>query len=298
MTVTIRDWRTDAVLWEGEAASTKDALHKATASGAYLTRADLSGANLTRAYLSGADLTRADLTRANLSGAYLTRAYLSGADLSGAYLSGADLSGADLSGAYLSGAYLSGAYLTRANLSRANLSGAYLTRADLSGAVLSGAYLTRANLSGADLTRADLSGANLSGANQSGANGIEPARCTPLLMLLDQPGPIRAYKLVTASGEGPFNGGLVYRVGESVEVADASTDVTEACATGVHVATLDWCLREWSPGYRILLVEFTAADIAAIPTATDGKFRLFRCRAVEELDLAARGLLPATEAVA
>jgi len=45
-------------------------------------------------------------------------------------------------------------------------------------------------------------------------------------------------------------------------------------------------------------VEFTAADIAAIPTATDGKFRLFRCRVVEELDLAARGLLPTAEPVA
>lgn len=42
------------------------------------------------------------------------------------------------------------------------------------------------------------------------------------------------------------------------------------CAAGINVATLDWCMKEWKIGHRILLVEFTAADIAAIPTA-DGR---------------------------
>ena len=37
-----------------------------------------------------------------------------------------------------------------------------------------------------------------------GANGLIPEKTTPLLMLLDQPGPIRAYKLVKANMEGPF----------------------------------------------------------------------------------------------
>ena len=35
-------------------------------------------------------------------------------------------------------------------------------------------------------------------------------------------------------------------------------------------------------GFRILIVEFTAKDIAAIPTGTDGKFRLHRCKVVAE----------------
>ncbi len=169
-----------------------------------------------------------------------------------------------------------------ADLSWADLSWADLSRADLSWADLSRADLSRANLSGADLSGADLSRANL-----SGATGVDAARCTPLLMLLDQPGAIRAYKLVTADGVGPFNGGITYKVGKSYEVANASTDVSEACAVGIHVATLDWCLREWRSGYRVLVVEFTAADIAAIPTATDGKFRLHRCRVVDEKDITA-----------
>ena len=191
---------------------------------------------------------------------------------SGADLSGADLSGADLSGAYLSGAYLSGAYLSGANLIGANLYGANLY----------GANLSRANLSGADL-----SGANLSGANLSGAKGIVPALSTPLLMLLDQPGKIRAYKLVDAKLKSPIqsSGKLTYKIGATIKVDDANTDPTEHCAAGVNVATLDWCLREWKEGYRVLIVEFTAADIAVIPTATDGKFRLFRCDVVGEKDI-------------
>ena len=149
------------------------------------------------------------------------------------------------------------------------------------------AIAARANLSGADLSRADLSRANL-----SGANGVVAERSTPLLMLRDQPGAIRAYKLVTITGTGPFNGGITYEIGQSYSVSDANTDPLESCAAGINVATLDWCLSNWQPGYRVLLVEFTAADIASIPTCTDGKFRLHRCVVVGEVDLVARGLVP------
>ena len=162
---------------------------------------------------------------------------------------------------------------------------AIAAKADLSRANLSWANLSRANLSRANLSRATLSVATLSGAHLSGATGIQPARCTPLLMLLDQPGPMRAYKLVNERSEGHVQGGLRYVIGESVSVADANTDVSEHCGAGINVATLDWCLREWQQGYRVLLVEFTAQDIAAIPTATDGKFRLHRCTVVGEKDI-------------
>jgi hypothetical protein len=125
---------TEAVLFEGEFETLKDAVAAAIANRAYLNGA----------YLSGADLRRADL-------------------------SGADLSGADLNGAYLNGAYLNGAYLNGADLRRADL-----RRADLSGAILNGAYLRRADLSGAYLRRADLSGADLRGARMPGFSHQEP----------------------------------------------------------------------------------------------------------------------------
>lgn len=174
--------------------------------------------------------------------------------------------------------------------SKADLSGAVLYRAYLSGADLSGA-----NLSGADLSRADLSGANLyranlSGAVLSGARGINKYRCTPLLMLLDQPGKIRAYKLVNAYFEGPYNGGIKYIEGENVVVDNADTDENIQCAAGINLATLDWCMNNWISGYHILIAEFEAADIAAIPTGTDGKFRVKKCQIVGKKDLKEIGL--------
>ena len=162
-------------------------------------------------------------------------------------------------------------------------------------AVKSKTNLGGAYLGGADLRGADLGGADLRGAYLGGAKGINKFRCTPLMILLDQPGKIRAYKLIKANGEGPYNGGIIYEVGKSYSVEDADcTD--EQCAAGINLATLDWCLRYWESGYRILVAEFTAKDIASIPIATDGKFRVHRCEIVAEKDLKEIGLIEEKEA--
>jgi hypothetical protein len=102
--------------------------------------------------------------------------------------------------------------------------------------------------------------------------------------LRDQPGKLIKYKLVTKQGIGPFRGGITYEIGKSYEVSDASTDETVQCAAGINLATLPWCLREWKQGFRILIAEFTATDIAAIPFGTDGKFRVHRCTIIGERD--------------
>ena len=202
----------------------------------------------------------------------------------------ANLSGANLYSANLYGAKLSGANLSGANLYSANLYGAKLSGADLSGADLSGANLSGANLSGADLSGADLYGANLYGADLSGARGLKKHLITPLMILLDQPGEICAYKLVNANDEGPFNGGIKYLTGETVSVK-ANTNDTEQCASGINLATLDWCMKEWRESRKILKCYFTAADIACIPIATDGKFRVHRCRVGELVNLELIGLI-------
>jgi len=173
----------------------------------------------------------------------------------------------------------------RADLSRADLFRADLFRADLSRANLTGAYLIGADLSGANLTGADLIGADL-----TGAKGFHPARCTPLLMLHDQPGSIRAYKLVDEKSQGPYsvNKGytpITYEVGQTYEVREANDDPNEQCAAGINLCTLDWALRYWQKGYRVLIAEFTADDIVVIPTSTDGKFRVRRCKIVGEKDI-------------
>jgi uncharacterized protein YjbI with pentapeptide repeats len=183
-------------------------------------------------------------------------------------------------------AICSHADLPHADLFQANLSHADLSQADLSYADLFRADLLHADLSHADLSHANLSHADLSYANLSRAKGVTKYLTTPLLMLLDQPGLIRAYKLVTEDGRGPKYGGITYEVGKSVEVDKVDTNEDVQCGAGISLATLDWCLREHQSGYRILVCEFTAADIVAIPTATDGKFRVRGCKVVEEKDVA------------
>lgn len=83
---------------------------------------------------------------------------------------------------------------------------------------------------------------------------ITPYHYSPLLMLLEQPGPIRAYKLVSSQGDGIFRGGIRYEVGQEYSVDDANTDPNDDSGAGIHVATLDWCLRFWWRGDRILVV--------------------------------------------
>ena len=253
---------TNAVLYRAESATTlREAVEAGVAAGADLRGAYLRGADLTDAYLRGADLTDADLR--------------------GAYLRGADLADADLRGAYLTDADLADADLRGADLTDADLRGAYLRGADLADADLRGA-----DLRGADLRGADLRGADLGGADLRGACGVNKYRTSPLYLLYDQPGPIRLYKLVTAAGRGPFNGcWITYAVGEEYAVADADTNESVGCGAGINLATLDWCLKEWCEGWRILVAEFTAADIAAIPIGTDGKLRVRRCVIVAEKSL-------------
>ncbi len=93
-----------------------------------------------------------------------------------------------------------------------------------------------------------------------------------------QPGNVRLFKLVDAALQSPIQATekIQYAIGESLAVGDADTDESAQCSSGINVASLDWCLREWREGWRILIVEFTAADIAAIPVGSDGKIRLRR----------------------
>jgi len=109
--------------------------------------------------------------------------------------------------------------------------------------------------------------------------------------LLEQPGKIRAYKLITEAGHGAFWGRVLYEVGRTYLEKEADTNPAILCGRGLHVATLNWVMREWQPGWRILVVEFTANDIAAIPTATDGKFRVRKLKVVGEKDLVKLGLI-------
>jgi len=238
-------------------------------------RPDLLGARLRGLDMREARLDDADLVGADLRAAHLARADLRGADLSDADLRGAKLRGADLTGAQLEGASLRGTDLRDGTLADASLS-----HADVRGA----------DLRDADLTRADVSDVVFTDAKLRGAVGVNPFRIQPLYSRRLESGDQVAYKLVTPTGEGTFAGGIDYldalATGALVQLPEANTDEFEACAAGINVATLVWALNEWQEGYRILEVGFGPADIAAIPWASDGKFRLFACRVLREVSLA------------
>jgi hypothetical protein len=84
----------------------------------------------------------------------------------------------------------------------------------------------------------------------------------------------------------PINGNrLTYTIGETLEVPDADTDPFTDCGRGINVCTLPWALKWHREGWRVLIVEFSAKDIACIPHASDGKFRCRKVRVVGEYDL-------------
>jgi hypothetical protein len=110
-------------------------------------------------------------------------------------------------------------------------------------------------------------------------------------MLSDQPGKIRAYKLVTSENKGPHYPSITYEIGQAYSVPDANCDESEHCAEGINLASLDWVMREWVEGCKILIAEFEATDIAAIPIGSDGKFRVRQCTIVGEKNLKELGLV-------
>ncbi|MDD5381901.1 MAG: hypothetical protein PHG53_09745, partial [Phycisphaerae bacterium] len=122
------------------------------------------------------------------------------------------------------------------------------------------------------------------------AKGVNKYLTTPLYLLLDQPAKIRAYKIVKDNYEGIYNGGLIYKKGMALKVTDYNSSEKEQCGSGINLATLDWCIKEYKDGYRIMLCEFTAKDIVAIPIGSDGKFRVKKCKVIKEIDLVKIGL--------
>ena len=112
---------TNACLWEGEAATMRDAVIAARKAGVDLRGSVLRGSVLRGVDLTGVDLTGAVLTGTVLTGSVLTGSVLRGVDLRGVDLRGVDLMGADLTGAVLRGADLRGAVLRDAVLRDAKI---------------------------------------------------------------------------------------------------------------------------------------------------------------------------------
>ena len=153
---------------------------------------------------------------------------------------------------------------------RANLREANLRDADLRDANLWGANLWGADLRDADLWRADLRGAE---------------NYFPDLYILKSQEKIIAYKLINEEYEGIFNGGLKYEVGKEITEKEINEDERILCEKGINVATLEWCQRnKRGETDKILKVEIIVkGNKIIIPFATDGKFRVMKCKVLKEV---------------
>ena len=103
--------------------------------------------------------------------------------------------------------------------------------------------------------------------------------------LKEHEGLVRAYKYTDKDGMSPVQtkNKIKYEVGKTYEETDADTSSTD-CAKGINLSSLDWCGKSVGSG-RIFAFELQAPkDVASIPPALD-KFRAFRCKVVDELEV-------------
>lgn len=106
-----------------------------------------------------------------------------------------------------------------------------------------------------------------------------------LAKVKDHNGLVRGYKYTDKDGQSPVQstGKLKYEVGKDYEEKNADTSDKD-CSHGINLASLDWCEKQVGTGNRIFAAEFEAPkDVASVPSGTDGKFRVFRCKIVDEL---------------
>jgi hypothetical protein len=98
-------------------------------------------------------------------------------------------------------------------------------------------------------------------------------------------GRVRAYKYTDKNAESPVQSPKIkYVPGKDYKIKNADTDPGSACHKGINVADVAWAKGSATNGNRLFAFEFEMEDIAAVPTNTDGKFRVHRCKCVEELD--------------
>lgn len=105
-------------------------------------------------------------------------------------------------------------------------------------------------------------------------------------------GLVRAYKYTDKDAKSPVQraNAILYEEGKDYEVKDANTDDGADCAAGINLASVDYCKQymKASDGHRAFAFEFHTDDLAAVPGG--GKFRVFKCKCIEELD--AKGFKP------
>jgi len=107
-------------------------------------------------------------------------------------------------------------------------------------------------------------------------------------------GRVRAFKYTTQEGKSPTRTGdeaLTYRVGDIVSVKNADKSKSADCSYGINLASKDWIKDNINGDQRVFACEFEIEDLAAVPHRSGGKFRVFKCEVIEELDPSSIGPL-------
>ena len=173
--------------------------------------------------VSNADLRDANLRGANLRDADLRYADLSSANLRDANLSDANLIGADLSSANLRDANLSGANLRDADLSYAKNVPDYVTA--ITSIVPDGDLIVYKQLQHGDIATLKIPAS----ARRSNSTGRKcRAEYAEVLAIQDLDGNAKE------CGGSRYDGGFVYRVGETVHPHEWCEDRWQECAGGIH----------------------------------------------------------------
>ena len=102
------------------------------------------------------------------------------------------------------------------------------------------------------------------------------------------------YKAVHKSEKGYFsnyNRDFTYNIGETIK-EECSSDVDKDCATGIHVAHLDWALRFGESFDDLAILEVTTdIDKIVVPKNSNGKVRTSEVYVVREVPLEECGAL-------
>jgi hypothetical protein len=72
-------------------------------------------------------------------------------------------------------------------------------------------------------------------------------------------------------------------VGDVISVKDADKNKAEDCSYGINLGTKQF-VEGRGYGHRVFACEFEIEDLAVVPTHHAGKFRVYKCEVVEELD--------------
>lgn len=106
------------------------------------------------------------------------------------------------------------------------------------------------------------------------------------------------YKCVHKDEDGTYHSlydnGFTYSIGDIITPDQFNSDLEAECASGIHIATLEWALEHyyfWRNNVAVLEVEVPEDAEIIVPYASTGKLRASRVKVLREVPIEECGLL-------